>query len=90
MKLAAARLESSTRLPKAAKQSESEVRYLKITSESHSNTTSRIPISRAKCIAHRQAMASTSSTDGGRIILSERAAITSPSESRITTPILAI
>ena len=90
MKLAAARLESSTRLPKAAKQSESEVRCLKITSESPSNTTSWIPISRAKCIARRQDMASTFSTDGGRLILSKRAAITSPSESWITTPIPAI
>ena len=55
-------------------------------SESPSKTTSCSPSSMEKEIAFLQARASTSSTVDGRVMRSDRAAITIPSESLITTP----
>ena len=59
-------------------------------SESPSKTTSCSPSSMEKEIAFLQARASTSSTVDGRVMRSDRAAITIPSESRITTPMPAV
>ena len=76
--------ESSIKWPKGARQNSSELRDLIIVSKT--TYTSWRPIFRAKDIALRQAKASTSSTDGGKAILSESAPMTLPSWSLITTP----
>ena len=55
-------------------------------SESTSKTTSCSPSSMEKKIAFLQAKASTSSIVDGRVMRFDRAAITIPYESRITTP----
>ena len=82
--------ESSTRWPKCEKQMLSELSFLIKTSESPSTTTSYSPSSMANVIALRQARASTSSTEGGRGIFSDKAPITKPCESLMTTPIPAL
>ena len=64
--------------------------FLIKTSESPSTTTSCNPSSMAKIIPLRQARASTSSTEGGRGIFSNKAPMTKPSESLMTTPIPAL
>ena len=77
---------SSIMWPKAARQGESDMRCLYITSKSPSNTTSCRPILMAKGMVLLQANASKSSTVGGKPMHSDRASITKSSELRTTTP----
>lgn len=77
---------SSVMWPKEAMLDEVAERCLYTTLESPSKMTSWRPISMAKVTDLRQAIASKSSTDGGRGTLSDSAAITKSSVFRITTP----
>ena len=86
LELTASYRESSMRGPKGAMHSSSVLKEFTMISASPSNITSRRPSSWANKIALLPARASTSSTDGGKAILSDSAPITLPSWSLITTP----
>ena len=77
---------SSVMCPKEAKLGEVVVRFLYTTPTSPSKITSWRPSSMAKVTDLRQAKASKSSTNGGSVTFSNKAAITKPSEFRITIP----